>query len=574
MAVQLRKGGYKLLNIVNGQRHACNDDHEEPQRKRHIIDDDLIEPHRKRLRSPISREVQVEEDINAEPQSSDDEIRDPQPRTSRASLPIPSVVQKATVHGDDELKAPQRKSARKQADSADTKGKFIGKTVKGSAKKKRAEDKENDSSAIAQSSSGSVEDNPWNFALEHTSQQPAKGTNTNRTTFGRNTTGNIHAQRPARKFGGVPAPRVPKHFVKGGGRAEKSTKHTEEEDEDEDIEMVDEQPTPGKESDPELRKWEHKKKPKGNFQVTRLTLNDHELDELLQEPTKEPADTELKSPPRRAKPTVLHDHLGDWQAGQASESSQHDSSAPHEALDSLNNYIEQLPQEEEEGSRCHICKALVGKEEYWDYWIRKDKTVRNQNAFCRAHRTKSAWDEYRSEGYPDIDWTALPHRIQKHRMELFKILNNVRPSGYRDRYEPIALTGKAAAVPSRRDDLPEHIREELQSYALDDQSTYPGYYGPHGRRIITEHVMKVLKNEIKNCSDAVVQGSGPATFVQAVLVPETAILLIMEDCRVDREEAEEIREKTYDMGMLLNEEIEDQVEANYPSDDENEYCGR
>jgi hypothetical protein len=48
----------------------------------------------------------------------------------------------------------------------------------------------------------------------------------------------------------------------------------------------------------------------------------------------------------------------------------------------------------------------------------------------------------------------------------------------------------------------------------------------------------------------------------------------MEDCRVDREEAEEIREKTYDMGMLLNEEIEDQVEANYPSDDENEYCGR
>jgi hypothetical protein len=70
-----------------------------------------------------------------------------------------------------------------------------------------------------------------------------------------------------------------------------------------------------------------------------------------------------------------------------------------------------------------------------------------------------------------------------------------------------------------------------------------------------------------------VQGSGPATFVQAVLVPETAILLIMEDCRVDREEAEEIREKTYDIGMLLNEEIEDTVEVHEQSDDENEYGG-
>jgi hypothetical protein len=159
-------------------------------------------------------------------------------------------------------------------------------------------------------------------------------------------------------------------------------------------------------------------------------------------------------------------------------------------------------------------------------------------------------------------------------MELFKILNNNKPSGYRDRYEPIALTGKAAAVPSRRKDLPEHVQQELESYALDDQSTYPGYYGPHGRRVITENVMKMLKNEIKVCSDAVVQGSGPATFVQAVLVPETAILLIMEDCHVDRDEAEDIRDKTYELGMLLNEEIEDQVEVHDQSDDENEYVGR
>ena len=85
--------------------------------------------------------------------------------------------------------------------------------------------------------------------------------------------------------------------------------------------------------------------------------------------------------------------------------------------------------------------------------------------------------------------------------------------------------------------------------------------------------MEILKTELKNCTDAVVQASGIAAFVQAVMVPEAAVLLIMEDCEVEWEEAESIRGKTYEMGLLLNEEIEDEVERR-PEDDsdaENEY---
>jgi hypothetical protein len=329
---------------------------------------------------------------------------------------------------------------------------------------------------------------------------------------------------------------------------------------------------PEKPQDPELHTIEDKKRSKKKAKVSSFTtMADDELDIF---PKNTPEDKELKRTLRRSKPKVLHDQLGDWMQDKAPESSQPQSSASQEDLDDLKDYIKQLPMDEEEGSSCPICRAPVVQEDYWDYWKGKDKTVKNQNTFCRIHSTKSAQEEYKSEGYPDIDWNALPRRIRTHRMELFKMLNNDRPSGYRDRYEPIALTGKAAAVPSRRKDLPTHVQQELESYALDDQSTYPGYYGPHGRRIITENVMKVLKNEIKNCSDAVVQGSGPATFVQAVLVPEAAILLIMEDCRVDRLEAEEIRDKTYKLGMLLNEEIEDQVEVHDVSDEENEYGGR
>jgi hypothetical protein len=326
------------------------------------------------------------------------------------------------------------------------------------------------------------------------------------------------------------------------------------------------------EHDPDLRKVEVKKRPsKEHGDTNSSILTNDQLDKWL---NSTPDDGELRKPLRRAKPSVLLDQLGDWRKDKAPESYPPTSSALQEDNDNVHEYIDQLPREDVEGSCCPLCRAPVQHEDYWEYWKGKNKTVKNQNAFCCHHKVKSAWDEYRSEGYPDIDWDMLPQRIRKHRMELFKILNNERPSVYRDRYEPVALTGKAAAVPSRRKDLPDHVQQELDSYAMDDQSTYPGYYGPHGRRVITETVMRILKNEIKNCSDIVVQGSGPATFVQAVLVPETAIMLIMEDCLVDREEAEETREKTYELGMLLNEEIEDHLEAHELSDDENEYGGR
>ena len=83
----------------------------------------------------------------------------------------------------------------------------------------------------------------------------------------------------------------------------------------------------------------------------------------------------------------------------------------------------------------------------------------------------------------------------------------------------------------------------------------------------------LFRSEIKQCKDSVVQASGIAAFVQAVMVPEAAVLLIMEDCDVGREEAEGIREETYEMGLLVHEEIEDEVvrRPEDESDEENEY---
>jgi hypothetical protein len=553
MVVQLARQSRKLLGTVNGKRHASDEDHEERATKRRP--------------SPPAQKVQEEQDIFAEPASTDDEMRLPPARSSKPKI---TIVKVAATQGAGELTVPQRKPARTQLDAKGTSNKPGGTKQARPVKQAQNEDKENTSNKAPVSSTSSQSD-PFNFGLEHASQQSNKGSKAKKTFGSKGGTGNIHTAKPAKKLAKGTPIRVPKRSHK---KAPTDKSSLDSDGESSDVSMMDmdelDALDTSKQNDPELRdtgtKTRSKKRP---IKTDSTTLADDELDGLLQST---PEDEDLKRRSRRSKPKVLHDQLGDWIKDRVPESSQPEPSAP-EDLDDLKEYLKQLPNEVE-GSHCPICREPIEQEYYWDYWKGKDKTIKNQNKFCRAHKTQSAWDEYRSEGYPDIIWDMLPQRINKHRMELFKILNNNKPSGYRDRYEPIALTGKAAAVPPRRKDLPEHVQQELESYALDDQSTYPGYYGPHGRRVITEKVMKMLKNEIKVCSDAVVQGSGPATFVQAVLVPETAILLIMEDCHVDRDEAEEIRDKTYELGMLLNEEIEDQIEVHDQSDDENEYVDR
>ncbi|KAH7399300.1 RTC4-like domain-containing protein [Pyrenochaeta sp. MPI-SDFR-AT-0127] len=545
-----RRNAPPLLKTVGGKPHANDDHHEEPASKGR--------PNAS-LKSKRAKDIE-EALINAEPMSSDEELQRPPAR------PSPSVKRKlpaASTDTDTELKQPQRKTNKKgSVIRTPLKGLYrIGKTDK--AKRGIEDNKENASST--QSTSEASEAKAWDFDDELGEPPPRK----QRTHYGAKRSGpstltNIHVL-PAKKSD--PGPSQSPRRAKG--KISYTRKHKvelQEHDDVSDASMISlEEPEHAvkaavtKVHDPELRTIEHKpklsKEKTGSSKPT--TMGDAELNNMLDEPSK--------------AARLLH-QLDQWVQDQAPLSSQPESSAPQQALDKIHDYIDQLPQEEEEGTLCALCKETVELEDYWEFWKGKDKTIKNHTAFCNVHRRKSAQEDYDREGYPTIDWDTLPKRIQKHRMDLFQVLNNDRLSEYRDRYEPIALTGKAAAVPSRRKDLSEDIQRELDSYALDGQATYPGYYGPHGRRAITESIMKILKNEIKNCKDPVVQASGPAAFIQAVLVPEIAILLIMEDCKADRDEAEEIREKTYEMGILLNEEIEDKVEAQYDSDDDaNDY---
>jgi len=529
----LTRNAPRLLRSINGKAHAGAEDHEEPAPKRRAIGSKLPE--------------KEEEDINAEPMSSDEELPKPPPQKESKSIPASKATEGT------ELRRPPKKPANKSGIRVPTRGAYQN----GQAHKKVDDNKENASIF----SSGSAGDGPFQWGMEHVSQKNSK----NGKGYGSKTK-NIHAPQPPKKFG--------KAAPKSAAPAAAPTKQLQEKgifpssDDEDNVSMLGEEKN--EEEMDELMKeagiWEDPELPPVPSKKKRTRAGATKSGSIFPDDD-EPVD----SREAKKKKAGFFTQLSTWKTNQEPQSSQPESSAPQEDLDEVSNYIDRLPQIEE-GSQCTLCGQSVEQEDYWDFWKAKDKTVKNKSAFCHAHKKKSAKEEYTQEGYPDIDWKALPRRIRRHKSTLTKLLGKDCSSKHRDRYEPLALTGKAATVPSRRTDLPHSAQDSLDSFALDERAAYPGYYGPHGRRVITEHVMETLKSELKRSEDRVVQASGIAAFVQAVMVPEVAILLIMEDCQVDEHVAEGIREKTYDMGLLLNEEIEDEIErGDDDSDEENEY---
>lgn len=550
MAGLTRKNVRPLLRSVNGKRHATEDDHEEPAGKRRA--DNMT----------IPAKQQEEIDINADPLSSDDELRAPPPRPAKSSkptMPAPRTV-------DTELKRPQKKPAKKSVSiRAPTRG-----TYKNSQELQAGdgptEDKEN---ALA-SSQASVSDGPIQWGMEHVSQK----NNKNAKGYGSKTK-NIHEPVP-KKFGRSP----PKPAVRiyGSANQSKGKQPSQDSDSDSSVSMLDDDELqdlaeelgePNLSDDDDLRRVNSKatsKKAKDE-DAGAVPYDDDKLSEVLDSISEQPMSEKSK---KAAKSAQLLKQLNSWKANNDPPSSQPDSSAAQEHLNEVSNYIEHLPEIEEEGTRCPLCSHPVSPSDYWPFWTSKPKTVKHKSAFCHLHKKLSAQQSYISAGYPSINWSLLPRRLKSHKPILRQILLNERPSPHRSRYEPVALTGKAASIPSKRTDLSPSQQAELEAYALDDRAAYPGYYGPHGRRLITENILDLLKEDIKGCGDAVVQASGVAAFVQQVMVPEAAVLLIMEDCSVGWEEAEAVREETYEMGVLVHEEIEDEVIAE-ESEEEDEY---
>ena len=59
--------------------------------------------------------------------------------------------------------------------------------------------------------------------------------------------------------------------------------------------------------------------------------------------------------------------------------------------------------------------------------------------------------------------------------------------------------------------------------------------------------------------DRLISAGGITDYVRAVLVPELATLLVMDDMGVDAEEARKVLRESIEIGNFLNEEQDDEV---------------
>ena len=193
-------------------------------------------------------------------------------------------------------------------------------------------------------------------------------------------------------------------------------------------------------------------------------------------------------------------------------------------------------------ARCPYCKKPVDGAALQAFSKGAYMTVRMQSRFCDQHNQDEARAEWAAKGYPTIDWSTLDARISAHHDFLDGILR-----GRRCHYGDI-LAG--------------HL-------ARSDFGDMPGYYGAKGSRAMQEGIFARFSDLIRQrtVEDRVVSGRGHLIFVQAVLVPELAVRLVMEDMGVGEEDARRIMEESVEVGRLLCDEEEDEVDE----DDENQF---
>ncbi|KAL8700652.1 MAG: hypothetical protein Q9201_005338 [Fulgogasparrea decipioides] len=212
--------------------------------------------------------------------------------------------------------------------------------------------------------------------------------------------------------------------------------------------------------------------------------------------------------------------------------------------DWLRSYPPSLPK-----TQCPICKTFVSQlfmEEFWDL---KTINVRQQARFCKAHKVRSAEEEWRKKGYPSIDWQGFAQRLPRYEDVMSGILNGTRRSFHKNAFE---------------DQIKSGVNRTLQQSMMSGsgwESLKMGYYGTKGARILLEYIMSKFASRIRRLagSDKLVSEGGVSGYVQAVLAPELAVMLVKDDMNVDEEQAREILKESSEVGNLLNEEEDEDI---------------
>lgn len=187
---------------------------------------------------------------------------------------------------------------------------------------------------------------------------------------------------------------------------------------------------------------------------------------------------------------------------------------------------------------CPMCDEQVDEELLQEFSRGARMVMAQQAKFCRMHKKRSAEKTYKEKGYPEVDWTTLRARIERHHAFLKSLILGECESHF-------------ASI------LTENIRTG-NARTLLTTTVYPtpGYYGLRGMGVMTETVTETFSRLLreKAPTDTRISGRGYTGFVQSVLVQELAVKLIQEDLSLDEDKAREVMVESRELGEILNDE--------------------
>ncbi|KAL8798359.1 MAG: hypothetical protein Q9182_006723 [Xanthomendoza sp. 2 TL-2023] len=206
-------------------------------------------------------------------------------------------------------------------------------------------------------------------------------------------------------------------------------------------------------------------------------------------------------------------------------------------------------------AKCPLCKALVSRLYMEEFSASGVLKLREQVKFCKAHKIRSALKVWEEKNYPsaEIDWDQFANRLPQYEGALVEVLNGTRRSFYRNAFDDHIKSGTNRTL------------QQFMMRGNDWHGLNMGYYGTKGARKIMDYAMLKFASRIQKraeidplVSASVVSASGVSGFVQAVLAPELAVMLVRDDMNVDEERARTILRESSEIGNLLHEE-EDEV---------------
>ena len=171
---------------------------------------------------------------------------------------------------------------------------------------------------------------------------------------------------------------------------------------------------------------------------------------------------------------------------------------------------------------CPVCNLPVSETVMSQFITTTRLSVRQQAHMHTLHTKEDAEKEWSRRSYPTLDWTLLPDRLAK----LKPFMKDV-------------ITGSHGHGESRRQKLQEKLSSRKKTYKPADEMAnegdggeFIGYMGGRGARVLQEFLIDTFSRKLRERSrkDPLIPAcGGVSSFIQAVLVPELALQLVLED---------------------------------------------